>query len=146
MRHQKKGRKLGRDASHRKAMLKNMITSLMDKGAIRTTDQKAKEARPLADKMITLAKKGDLHSRRQALRVIEDKTVVNKLFDEVAPKLADRNGGYTRIVKMGTRKGDGASVSLLQLVSLGAIQQKKKRKREEAEEAEAPKEETQEES
>ncbi len=144
MRHQKKGRKLGRDASHRRAMLRNLVSSLIDKGAVRTTDQKAKEARALADRVITFAKRGDLHSRRQALRIIEDKSIVKKLFDEIAPKLADRNGGYTRIIKMGTRKGDGASISLLELVSQGAIQRKKRGG--EAEEAEGPKEEPKEES
>ena len=116
MRHGKQGRKLNRTASHRKAMVRNMVTSLVEVEAIRTTDAKAKEVRRTAERMITLAKRGDLHARRLALRVIRSRAVVAKLFDEIAPRYVDRNGGYTRIVKIGERRGDGASISLVQLV------------------------------
>lgn len=118
MRHKKKGRKLNRTTSHRKAMLRNMVTSFIDRGQIETTDAKAKEVRPLAERMVTLAKRGgdDLAARRQALKVIRDKKVVAKLFSEIGPRYADRPGGYTRIVKVETRRGDGASVSALQFV------------------------------
>ena len=116
MRHGKQGRKLNRTASHRKAMVRNMVTSLVEVEAIRTTDAKAKEVRRTAERMITLAKRGDLHARRRALRVIRSRAVVAKLFDEIAPRYVDRNGGYTRIVKIGERRGDGASISLVQLV------------------------------
>ncbi len=118
MRHRKKGRKLNRTTSHRKAMLRNMVTSFIDRGQIETTDAKAKEVRPLAERMVTLAKRGedDLAARRQALKVIRDKKVVAKLFSEIGPRYADRPGGYTRIVKVETRRGDGASLSTLQFV------------------------------
>ena len=118
MRHKKKGRKLNRTTSHRKAMLRNMVTSFIDRGQIETTDAKAKEVRPLAERMVTLAKRGgdDLAARRQVLKVISDKKVVAKLFSEIGPRYADRPGGYTRIVKVETRRGDGASVSALQFV------------------------------
>ena len=116
MRHRKQGRKLNRTASHRKAMLRNLVTSLMEQETVRTTDAKAKEVRRTAERMITLAKRGDLHARRQALRVVRSRAVVTKLFDEIAPRYAARNGGYTRIVKIGERRGDGAGISLLQLV------------------------------
>ncbi|OPX24570.1 MAG: 50S ribosomal protein L17 [Candidatus Latescibacteria bacterium 4484_107] len=116
MRHGKQGRKLNRTASHRKAMIRNMVTSLVEVEAIRTTDAKAKEVRRAAERMITLAKRGDLHARRQALRLIRSRAVVAKLFDEIAPRYVARNGGYTRIVKVGERRGDGAAISLVQLV------------------------------
>ncbi|MCD6335656.1 MAG: 50S ribosomal protein L17 [Candidatus Latescibacteria bacterium] len=116
MRHGKQGRKLNRTASHRKAMVRNMVTSLVEVEAVRTTDAKAKEVRRTAERMITLAKRGDLHARRLALRVIRSRTAVAKLFDEIAPRYVARNGGYTRTVKIGERRGDGASISLIQLV------------------------------
>ncbi|MDY0212011.1 MAG: 50S ribosomal protein L17 [Desulfuromonadaceae bacterium] len=116
MRHNKSGRRLGRNSSHRKAMLRNMVTSLLDAEKITTTDARAKEVRKLAEKMITLGKKGDLHARRQALSVVQDKNVVAKLFDRVAPRFAERNGGYTRIIKVGNRAGDNAPVSIIELV------------------------------
>ncbi|MCK5327677.1 MAG: 50S ribosomal protein L17 [Candidatus Latescibacteria bacterium] len=116
MRHGKQGRKLNRTASHRKAMMRNMVTSLVEVEAIRTTDAKAKEVRRTAERMITLAKRGDLHARRLALRVIRSRAAVAKLFDEIAPRYVARNGGYTRIVKVGERRGDGAAISLVQLV------------------------------
>ena len=109
-------RKLGRSSAHRKAMLRNLVTDLLREGRITTTDTRAKEARRQAEKMITLAKRGDLHARRQVLAYVFDETVVAKLFDEIAPKYADRNGGYTRILKLGPRQGDCAEVVFLELV------------------------------
>ncbi len=116
MRHQRAGKKLGRTASHRDAMFRNMVTSLFAYGKIRTTDAKAKELRRWADRMITLAKRGDLHARRQVLAVVRSKSVVHKLFEEAAQKFGMRSGGYTRIVKIGTRAGDAAPVSLVEFV------------------------------
>ena len=116
MRHQKTGRKLGRNSSHRKAMFRNMVTSLFRHQQLETTDAKAKEIRSLAEKMITLAKRGDLHARRQALAYIQDKKVTHKLFDELQEKYHDRQGGYVRVLKKGVRKGDGAPTSIIQLV------------------------------
>ena len=111
-----KHRKLGRPTDQRVAMLRNMTASLIDNGRIRTTEPRAKELRQTVDKMITLGKKGDLHSRRQALAYIYDKDVVNKLFEDVAPKYEDRNGGYTRILKLGPRRGDNAEMVIIELV------------------------------
>jgi len=116
MRHRKAGRKLGRTAAHRKAMLRNMVTSLLEHERIVTTVSKAKEARRVVDKMITLAKRGDLHARRQAYAYIRSKDVVAKLFDEIHVQYADRLGGYTRIIRTGTRYGDAASMAILELV------------------------------
>lgn len=116
MRHRKAGKRLGRTTSHRKAMLRNMVTSLFEHERIVTTTPKAKEVRKLADSMITLAKKGDLHSRRQALAVIRRKNVVAKLFDQLKDDYMDRNGGYTRIIHTGMRTGDAAPMSILELV------------------------------
>ncbi len=116
MRHRKDGRKLGRTASHRKAMLANMAANLFLHKQIRTTHPKALEARRFAETLITKAKKGDLHSRRMVLKVIPHKDIVKILFDEIAPQYADRNGGYTRIIKLGQRKNDAAQVSILALV------------------------------
>ena len=109
-------RKLGRDAAHRKAMLRNLVTDLLREGRITTTEMRAKEARRKAEKMITLGKRGDLHARRQALAYIYDEDVVKKLFDEIAPDYADRQGGYTRILKLGPRRGDNAEEVYLELV------------------------------
>lgn len=109
-------RKLGRETAHRKAMLRNLVTDLFREGRISTTECRAKEARKEAEKMITLAKRGDLHARRQALAFIYDESVVTKLFEEIAPKYADRNGGYTRILKLGPRRGDNSEVVFLELV------------------------------
>ena len=109
-------RKLGRDASHRKAMLRNLVTDLLREGRITTTEMRAKEARRLAEKMITLGKRGDMHARRQALAFIFDEDVVKKLFDEIAPNYDDRQGGYTRILKLGPRRGDSAEEVYLELV------------------------------
>ena len=109
-------RKLGRSSAHRKAMLRNLVTDLLREGRITTTDTRAKEARRQAEKMITLAKLGDLHARRQVLAYVYDESVVTKLFDEIAPKYEDRQGGYTRILKLGPRKGDNAELVFLELV------------------------------
>ena len=116
MRHGKKVAKLGRTASHRKAMLSNRMTSLFPNETITTTQIRAKDLKRSAEKMITFAKRGDLHARRQVLRVIADKQVVAKLFDEIGPRYKSRNGGYTRVVKMGPRRGDGAFMSIIELV------------------------------
>ena len=109
-------RKLGRKTDVRIAMLKNLVTALLDNGKIVTTEARAKEVRSIAEKMITLGKKNTLHTRRQALSFIESEDVVKKLFDTIAPKYAERNGGYTRIVKIGQRRGDGAMEVLIELV------------------------------
>ena len=116
MRHGKKVAKLGRTASHRKAMLSNMMTSLFANEPITTTQIRAQELKRSAEKMITFAKRGDVHARRQVLRIIADKQVVAKLFDEIGPRYKSRNGGYTRVVKMGPRRGDGAFMSIIELV------------------------------
>ena len=116
MRHGKKIAKLGRTASHRKAMLSNMMMSLFANERITTTQIRAKALRRTAEKVITFAKKGDLHARRQVLRVIADKQIVSKLFDELGPRYKSRNGGYTRVVKLGPRRGDGAFMSIIELV------------------------------
>jgi large subunit ribosomal protein L17 len=116
MRHQYAGRRLGRTTSHRVAMLRNMATSLFEHERIVTTTEKAKELRPVAEKMITLAKRGDLHARRQALSFIRSVSVVDKLFSEIKDKFEDRKGGYTRILRTGTRQGDCASMAIIELV------------------------------
>ncbi len=109
-------RKLGRPTDHRKAMLRNQVTSLLRNGRIETTLHKAKETQRMAERMITLGKRGDLHARRQALAYIYDKEVVKELFEEIAPKYAERNGGYTRVLKLGPRRGDAAEMAILELV------------------------------
>ena|SRR6185369_1958417 len=116
MRHNKSGRRLGRTTSHRVAMFRNMVTSFFNHERITTTDAKAKELRSIADKMITLGKRGDLHAMRQAAAYIREKSVVTKLFATIAPRYADRPGGYTRIVKLGLRPGDNASLAMIELV------------------------------
>jgi len=116
MRHRRTGRKLGRNASHRKAMFRNMVTEFLDKERIITTVAKAKELRPFAEKMISLGKRENLHSRRRALSIIRRKSVVHKLFDSLAPRYADRDGGYTRIIRLGFRKGDNAERAIIELV------------------------------
>lgn len=129
MRHRKAGLKLNRTSSHRKAMFRNMVTSLFKYERIRTTDVKAKELRRWADKLITLAKIGDLHARRQALSIIMEKDVVHKLFAEASVKYGNISGGYTRIIKLGRRPGDAAPVSMIELVSAGEAKKKKKKKK-----------------
>ncbi len=117
MRHRKDHRKLGRNNAHREAMLRNLVTSLLEHGEVRTTDAKAKEVRRLADRMITLGKRGTLHARRQALRTIRSRDVAGRVFDVLADRYHERAGGYTRILKLGRRPGDNAAMSLIQLVS-----------------------------
>jgi large subunit ribosomal protein L17 len=117
MMHAKAGRKLKRTESHRKALLRNMVTSLLEHEKIETTDAKAKELRKVADRMITWGKRGDLHARRLSRRVIMTDKVVHKLFSDLAPRFKDRQGGYTRIIKVGRRKGDNAPVSIIELTA-----------------------------
>lgn len=117
MRHARRGRKLGREAQHRKLMLGTMAGQVIRHGRIKTTVPKAKELRSVVDKLITTAKKDDLHSRRLAAKVVKDKTIVRRLFEDVAPDLDDRNSGYTRIIRIGPRLGDGAETVYLELVN-----------------------------
>ncbi len=116
MPHQVAGRKLGRTTSHRKALFRNLVTELIDKEHIVTTVYKAKELRPIAERMITLGKRDTLHARRQALAFIKSKAVVHKLFGDIAPRFSDRSGGYTRIIRLGFRKGDDAETALIELL------------------------------
>ena len=134
MRHQKKTVKLGLTAAHRKALLANQVCSLIEHQRIKTTLAKAKAVRPLAEKMVTLGKKGSLHARRTALAVLRQKGAVKKLFDDIAPRSATRNGGYTRIVKLGARKSDSAPVAFIEwvdspLVVEGPVTEEKGKKR-----------------
>ena len=116
MRHAKRGRKLNRTASHRKAMFANMVASLILHEQIVTTLPKAKELRPIVEKMITLGKRGDLHARRQAISQVRDPSVIGKLFDTLAPRYAERNGGYPRVLKAGFRRGDNAPLAVIEFV------------------------------
>jgi large subunit ribosomal protein L17 len=116
VRHQRKGKKLGRDSAHRKALYSNLAGSLIEHGRIKTTEAKAKAVKPIAEKMITLGRRGDLAARRQALAYLRSQEVVHRLFAEVAPRFADRPGGYSRIVKIGPRFGDAAEMVYLELV------------------------------
>lgn len=116
MRHRKKGRSLSRTSSHKRATLRNMATSLFRHERIRTTRAKAKELRPFAEKLITISKSDDVHSRRKVRRHVADREILQKLFDEIGPHYAGRDGGYTRILKLGARKGDGAEMALIELV------------------------------
>ena len=125
MRHRKSVAKLGRTQAHRRAMLRNMVTSLLRHERIRTTAPKAKVARRYAERMITLGKRGDLHARRQAATFIIDETVLKKLFDELAAKFEERKGGYTRLMRTGPRKGDGADMAILELVTQSEPRKKK---------------------
>jgi large subunit ribosomal protein L17 len=161
MRHQKKTLKLSRTAAHRKALLANQICSLITHQRIKTTLAKAKAVRPLADKMITLGKNGSLHARRNALSILRQQDAVKKLFDDIAPRSANRNGGYTRIVKLGQRKSDSASMAFIEWVDAAQVieekpaeekkakrkgtepKPKKEAKREEAKREEAPAKEAQ---
>lgn len=138
MRHRKAGLKLNRTTSHRNAMFRNMVTSLFKYDKIRTTDVKAKELRRLADQMVTLAKRGDLHARRQALSVIREKTVVHKLFEQARERFGDIAGGYSRIVKLGRRPGDAAPLSLIELVASEKVGKKPETKKKEKKTAEKP--------
>ena len=116
MRHRKAGRKLGRDRDHRRALYANLAAALFEHGRIKTTEAKAKEVRPKAEQMITLGKRGDVAAHRQAVAFLRSKPIVHKLFSEIAPRFADRPGGYTRIVKIGPRPGDAADMVYLELV------------------------------
>jgi len=116
MRHCNSGKRLGRNTSHRKAMMRNMVTSFFENEKISTTDARAKELRPMAEKLITLAKRGDMHARRLVSSVVRDRKTVAKLFERIAPRYAERPGGYTRIIKLGHRLGDNAPLSLITLV------------------------------
>jgi large subunit ribosomal protein L17 len=117
MRHRAKGRQLSRTSSHRRALLRNMATSLFEHGGLVTTEAKAKELRPYAEKLITLARRGDLHARRQAEMKIKDREVLGRLFAEIGPRFAARPGGYTRILKLGHREGDGADIARIELLA-----------------------------
>src|SRR6267142_3188027 len=132
MRHQKKTIKLGRTAEHRKALLANQVCSLIEHQRIKTTLAKAKAVRPLAEKMVTLGKKGSLHARRTALAVLRQKGAVMKLFEEIAPRSTARNGGYTRIVKLGARKSDSASMAFIEWVDAEHIAEEKPKKEKKA--------------
>jgi large subunit ribosomal protein L17 len=137
MRHQKKTIKLGRTAEHRKALLANQICSLIEHQRIKTTLAKAKAVRPLAERMVTLGKNGSIHARRTALATLRQKNAVKKLFDNIAPRSAERNGGYTRIVKLGQRKSDSARMAFIEWVDTAQVveekpAQEKKAKRKEA--------------
>lgn len=127
MRHGKSGSKLGRTSSHRKAMLRNMVTSFLKYEKIKTTEVKAKELKKVAEKMITLGKRGDLHARRQALAFVRDPDVVGKLFSDLSVRYRDRAGGYTRIVKMGYRMGDNAPLSVVEFI--GSVPKDKLKKK-----------------
>jgi large subunit ribosomal protein L17 len=117
MRHRAKGRQLSRTSSHKRALLNNMAASLFEHGRVVTTEAKAKELRPFAEKLITLARRGDLHARRLVQRRIKDRETLGKLFSEIGPRFAARPGGYTRILKMGHRPGDGADIARIELLS-----------------------------
>ena len=147
MRHRKSGRQLSRNSSHRWALMRNLVTALLREEKIQTTDPKAKELRRWADRVITLGKAGSLHARRQVLGIVQDKAVVRKLFDTIAPRFKERPGGYTRIIKIGWRRGDAAQMSLIELVagadkaaagkSGGAKKSRRARRKQPAKKAEA---------
>ena len=134
MRHGKKIAKLGRTAPHRKAMLSNMMASLFINERVTTTQTRAKELKRTAERVLTCAKRGDLHARRQVLRLIADKQVVAKLFDELGPRYKGRNGGYTRVIKLGPRRGDGAFMSIVELVDRPGVAAEENQETEAAEE------------
>jgi large subunit ribosomal protein L17 len=134
VRHRRAGRKLGRDASHRKALYANLASALIEHGRIKTTAAKAKEVRPIAEQMITLGRRGGVHARRQALAYLRSQDVVHKLFSDVGPRFADRNGGYSRIVRIGPRQGDAAEMVYLELVDFmpeGTFEPRRRARREE---------------
>ncbi len=141
MRHGRKVKKLSRTKSHREAMLSNMAASLFIHRMIKTTTAKAKALRPMAERLITFGKKGDLAAKRQAFRILRDHALVKKLFEEIAPQFASRNGGYTRVLRLGTRLGDGASLSLVELLTAKPVAEKEKKgKKAKAQEVPAKKE------
>jgi len=145
MRHLKSGRQLSRNSSHRWALMRNLITALLREEKIRTTDPKAKELRRWVDRVITLGKQGTLHARRQVLSIVQDKAVVRKLFDTIGPRFKNRPGGYTRIVKIGIRRGDAAQMSVIELVAsenakesvAGGGRRRRRARRQQAEKQEA---------
>jgi len=144
MRHGDKVKKLSRIKSHREAMLSNMVISLLTHRMIKTTTSKAKALRPVADRLITFGKKGNLAAKREAYRILRDHNLVKKLFEEIAPQFASRNGGYTRVLRLGTRLGDGASLSLVELLTAKPVVEKEKKGKKakvKEEEAKKPKEE-----
>jgi large subunit ribosomal protein L17 len=128
MRHLKAYRRLGMNASHRNAMMRNMVTSLIEHERIETTETRAKEIRRLADRMVTLGKRGDLHAMRLSLKTVRTKTAAKKLFDELAPRFKDKQGGYTRIIKIGRRGGDNAPMSILEWSVAGTSAHSDKKK------------------
>jgi large subunit ribosomal protein L17 len=128
MRHLVAGRKLGRTSAHRQALLRNLVTSFIEKERITTTVAKAKETRPMAEKLITLAKADTLSARRQALRILTKEAAVTRLFAEIGPRFVERPGGYTRIVKLDIRKGDGASMAVLEMIGSEFKKKEKKKK------------------
>jgi len=132
MRHRNAGYKLGRNTSHRRALLRNLVTSIILEDRVETTVAKAKAVRPHVEKLITLGKKGDLHSRRQALSFLQTRDAVTRLFDTVAPRYGDRNGGYLRIVRRGFQRGDGAEKAFIELLGAERILDEKRQKRAEA--------------
>jgi large subunit ribosomal protein L17 len=137
MRHLKSGRKFGRNSSSRKAMMRNLATSLFKHERIQTTDAKAKELRGFVERLITRAGKGTLHDRRLVLTEIHDKVVAKKLFDEIAPRYVERPGGYTRVTRVGFRKGDGAELAIIELIQDELAKKKRRRKRRKSTDAEA---------
>src|SRR5919205_4231509 len=146
MRHRNAHRKLSRNTSHRRSMLRNMVTDFLDHGRLMTTLPKAKEVRPLAEKMITLGKRDNLHARRQIQAYVLREAVAKKVFESIAPRFADRNGGYSRIIKLGNRKGDGADLAIIELLG-SELEVKKAERAEKAKEkaAKKPKEDKEEE-
>ena len=136
MRHKNAHRKLSRNTSHRRAMLRNLVTDFLDHGRLMTTLPKAKEVRPLAEKMITLGKRDNLHARRQLQAFVMREAVAKKIFDTIAPRFADRNGGYSRIIKLGNRKGDGADLAIIELLG-SELEVKKAERAEKAKEKES---------
>jgi large subunit ribosomal protein L17 len=123
MRHRRAGKKLNRDAAHRRALYANLAGALIEHGRIETTEAKAKAVKPVAERMITLGRRGDIHARRQALAYLRSQEIVHQLFSEVAPRFQDRPGGYTRIVRIGPRQGDAAEMVYLELVDFSAVEQ-----------------------
>jgi large subunit ribosomal protein L17 len=137
MRHQKKTIKLGRTADHRKALLANQVCSLIEHQRIKTTLAKAKAVRPLAERMVTLGKNGSIHARRTAFATLRQKNAVKKLFEDIAPRSAERNGGYTRIVKLGQRKSDSAPMAFIEWVDMAEVLEEKPAKEKKANKKEA---------
>ncbi|KQC07829.1 MAG: 50S ribosomal protein L17 [Candidatus Cloacimonas sp. SDB] len=127
MRHKMRGRKFGRESDHRKLMLKNLVLSLIEHGRINTTQAKAKEIRSLTERVITYGKKGTVHHRRMAFKILNNKDMVKKVFDQLAPKYSEREGGYTRVLKNGYRRGDCAPMAIIEFVENEPVEKKKKK-------------------